>query len=192
MPLLDALAVATVPRVAARRRPARRSPRQASRSPRFASTGPRSTAAARTICRSSTPCSSTPTRRAAGAASCCATSATPRRARRASGCDNCLGTRVDVEQGGAPSHARRRPGETSRGAAPTSDADRVAAAEDAPTLTGADEALLARLRDLRRTISQERAGAGVRRLSRPHARRDGRAPAHEPECAGRRSAAWDR
>ncbi|MDB4876074.1 MAG: ATP-dependent helicase, RecQ family [Gemmatimonadetes bacterium] len=69
------------------------------------------------------------------------------------GCDNCLGTRVDVEQGGAPSMrgpaARGKPKRRA-----TSESDRVAAAEDAPTLSGADEAMLARLRDLRRTISK--------------------------------------
>ena len=68
-------------------------------------------------------------------------------------CDNCLGTRIDVEQGGAP--AMRAP--TTRGKPrrrSPSDADRLATAEDAPTLSSADEALLARLRDLRRTISK--------------------------------------
>ena len=69
------------------------------------------------------------------------------------GCDNCLGTRVDVEQGGAPSmRTSARRDKPKRRA--TSDADRVAAADEAPTLTAADEALLARLRDLRRTISK--------------------------------------
>jgi ATP-dependent DNA helicase RecQ len=69
------------------------------------------------------------------------------------GCDNCLGTRVDVEQGGAPSMrtsaTRNKPRRRT-----SSDADRVASADEAPTLTAADEALLARLRDLRRTISK--------------------------------------
>ena len=67
-------------------------------------------------------------------------------------CDNCLGTRVDVEKGAAPSlrgSARRKP--QRRAAAPR----RVATPDDAPALTGADEALLARLRDLRRTIAKE-------------------------------------
>jgi ATP-dependent DNA helicase RecQ len=70
------------------------------------------------------------------------------------GCDNCLGTRVDVEHGGAPSmrSGAARPKAKKR---TSSEADRVAAADDAPVLSGADEALLARLRDLRRTISRE-------------------------------------
>jgi ATP-dependent DNA helicase RecQ len=70
------------------------------------------------------------------------------------GCDNCLGTSVDVEQGGAPSMrgpARSKPAVRRS----SSDADRAAAKDDAPVLSGADEALLARLRDLRRTISRE-------------------------------------
>ncbi len=69
-----------------------------------------------------------------------------------SGCDNCLGTSVDVERGGAPAMrggAKQKPRRRT-----SSNADRVAAAEDAPVLSGADEALLARLRDLRRTISR--------------------------------------
>jgi ATP-dependent DNA helicase RecQ len=68
------------------------------------------------------------------------------------GCDNCLGTRVEVERGarsgGRPAARgteRRRP---SRDTTPR-------AADEAPSLSGADEALLARLRDLRRTISRE-------------------------------------
>jgi ATP-dependent DNA helicase RecQ len=69
------------------------------------------------------------------------------------GCDNCLGSRVDVERGAAPSmRAPASRGKMRRRA--TSDADRVAAADEAPVLSGADEALLARLRDLRRTISK--------------------------------------
>ena len=69
------------------------------------------------------------------------------------GCDNCLGTRVDVEQGSAPS--MRTKASRARKARPTSStADRLAVAEEAPTLSSADEALLARLRDLRRTISK--------------------------------------
>jgi len=70
-----------------------------------------------------------------------------------SGCDNCMGTKVIVEAGVAPSlrgHAdrgtKRRPADRSRDAS---------VADEAPTLSGADEALLARLRDLRRTISRE-------------------------------------
>ncbi|MEP6493614.1 MAG: ATP-dependent DNA helicase RecQ [bacterium] len=71
------------------------------------------------------------------------------------GCDNCLGTRVDVEAGGAPSlrgpASRSKPRRRGQGG----NAERALPADEAPTLTGADEALLARLRDLRRTISRE-------------------------------------
>jgi ATP-dependent DNA helicase RecQ len=70
-----------------------------------------------------------------------------------SGCDNCMGTKVIVEAGAAPSlrgpadrGAKRRPPDRSRDAS---------VADEVPTLSGADEALLARLRDLRRTISRE-------------------------------------
>ena len=103
------------------------------------------------------------------------------------GCDNCLGTRVDVEQGGAAARAAAS-GVARRedAAAPCAGATAQRAADEAPVLTGADEALLARLRDLRRTISQSRAGAGVRRVSRSHARRNGRAPPDE------RDARWAR
>src|SRR6202012_3693978 len=69
------------------------------------------------------------------------------------GCDNCLGTHVDVERGVAPSlrgpAQRKSPRRTN---APVRESVRE---EDAPALSGADEALLARLRDLRRTISKE-------------------------------------
>jgi ATP-dependent DNA helicase RecQ len=70
------------------------------------------------------------------------------------GCDNCLGTTIDVEQGGAPSMrgpaSRNKP--RRRTDAPS--AGRTEA-DEAPVLSGADEALLARLRDLRRTISRD-------------------------------------
>jgi ATP-dependent DNA helicase RecQ len=69
------------------------------------------------------------------------------------GCDNCLGTRVDVEVGAAPS--MRRVGEKPRPRRRGSDGPVKQPAEHQPTLSGADEALLARLRDLRRTISRE-------------------------------------
>jgi len=62
------------------------------------------------------------------------------------GCDNCLGQRVEFERGASQSvrgtPKRKRTSE-----------DRPP--EEAPALSGADEALLARLRDLRRTISRE-------------------------------------
>jgi ATP-dependent DNA helicase RecQ len=70
------------------------------------------------------------------------------------GCDNCLGVRVEIEQGAAPSMrgpaVKRKP--TAR--ANTRRADAVEQ-DERPVLSGADEALLARLRDLRRTISRE-------------------------------------
>ncbi|HEY4217618.1 MAG TPA: ATP-dependent DNA helicase RecQ [Gemmatimonadaceae bacterium] len=69
------------------------------------------------------------------------------------GCDNCLGTRVEVERGGAPSTRGAATKNKSRRRA-TTENDRLTAAEEAPVLSGADEALLARLRDLRRTISK--------------------------------------
>ena len=70
------------------------------------------------------------------------------------GCDNCLGTRIDVEKGGAPSmHA---PGSRAKARArPRPSPGEVAPPDEAPVLSGADEALLARLRDLRRTISRD-------------------------------------
>jgi ATP-dependent DNA helicase RecQ len=70
------------------------------------------------------------------------------------GCDNCLGTRVDVERGGAP--VMHGPGSRvkTKSRPRVSNAE-VAVPDDAPVLSGADEALLARLRDLRRTISRE-------------------------------------
>jgi len=66
-----------------------------------------------------------------------------------SGCDNCLGTRVEVERGTASSargsfRGRRR-----------QEAEQRAPDDDKPTLSGAEEALLARLRDLRRTIAKQ-------------------------------------
>jgi ATP-dependent DNA helicase RecQ len=69
------------------------------------------------------------------------------------GCDNCLGTRVDVEQGAAPMLRGSKPrGATRRRGAAGADA---ATRDEVPTLSGGDEALLARLRDLRRTIARE-------------------------------------
>jgi ATP-dependent DNA helicase RecQ len=70
-----------------------------------------------------------------------------------SGCDNCLGTRVDVERGAAPSMRGADRKKSAR--RPNAARSEPVAQEDAPVLTGADEALLARLRDLRRTISRE-------------------------------------
>jgi ATP-dependent DNA helicase RecQ len=66
------------------------------------------------------------------------------------GCDNCLDVRVDVEVGGAPS--MRGQSKSKRGGVKEK---REVPAEDLPVLSGADEALLARLRDLRRTIARE-------------------------------------
>ena len=70
------------------------------------------------------------------------------------GCDNCLGTRVDVEKGAAGATRADGARNKTKKRAPSSPADRERAMEDAPVLNGADEALLARLRDLRRTISK--------------------------------------
>ena len=69
------------------------------------------------------------------------------------GCDNCLGTRVDVEPGAAPSLRNPKPRGSARRreAKPRNDAP----GDELPVLSGADEALLARLRDLRRTIARE-------------------------------------
>jgi ATP-dependent DNA helicase RecQ len=69
------------------------------------------------------------------------------------GCDNCLGTRVDVEKDGAAAARGSAPGKARRRGT-ASPGDRGGSAEEAPVLSGADEALLARLRDLRRTISK--------------------------------------
>jgi ATP-dependent DNA helicase RecQ len=66
------------------------------------------------------------------------------------GCDNCLDVRVDVEVGAAPS--MRGQSRSKRGGVKEK---REVPAEDLPVLSGADEALLARLRDLRRTIARE-------------------------------------
>ena len=69
------------------------------------------------------------------------------------GCDNCLGTHVEVERNARPP-ARGSSGRgTERRGSPRGERER--SQDDAPTLSGADEALLARLRDLRRTISRE-------------------------------------
>ena len=70
------------------------------------------------------------------------------------GCDNCNGTRVDVEEGAAPRPRGSASGSKPRKRGKPSPAERASAADDAPVLSGADEALLARLRDLRRTISK--------------------------------------
>lgn len=68
------------------------------------------------------------------------------------GCDNCLGTRVEIEQGAAPSLRTGAKPKASR--RPNQSRDERVVSEEAPVLSGADEALLARLRDLRRTISR--------------------------------------
>jgi ATP-dependent DNA helicase RecQ len=66
-----------------------------------------------------------------------------------SGCDNCLGTRVEVERGTASSARSGYQGKRRQ------EAEQRAPDDDKPTLSGADEALLARLRDLRRTIAKQ-------------------------------------
>jgi ATP-dependent DNA helicase RecQ len=65
------------------------------------------------------------------------------------GCDNCLGLRVEVERNAAQSMRGSSQAKRRRAA----DADREA--DEAPIISGADEALLARLRDLRRTIARQ-------------------------------------
>ncbi|HVX40532.1 MAG TPA: ATP-dependent DNA helicase RecQ [Gemmatimonadaceae bacterium] len=64
------------------------------------------------------------------------------------GCDNCLGTRIEIDAGAAPSMRGRKSAKPRRAASDQN-------TEDAPVLSGADEALLARLRDLRRTIARD-------------------------------------
>jgi len=65
-------------------------------------------------------------------------------------CDNCLGTRIEVERAASTSRISnaKKPRERARPEA-------MAVSEEAPVLTGADAALLARLRDLRRTIARQ-------------------------------------
>jgi ATP-dependent DNA helicase RecQ len=77
------------------------------------------------------------------------------------GCDNCLGTHIEVEQGAAGSSKRsasrsapERKERSPRGGAAPRERPPAGVQEDAE-LSGADQALLARLRDLRRTISKE-------------------------------------
>ncbi len=70
------------------------------------------------------------------------------------GCDNCTGSRVDVEAGGAPSMRGNAPRSKPRRRSDNASAERNAT-DEPPVLSGADEALLARLRDLRRTISRD-------------------------------------
>jgi ATP-dependent DNA helicase RecQ len=64
------------------------------------------------------------------------------------GCDNCLGTRVEIERGAS------QPSRSTSSKRRRSPSDARTADDEVPTLSGADEALLARLRDLRRTISR--------------------------------------
>jgi ATP-dependent DNA helicase RecQ len=68
-----------------------------------------------------------------------------------SNCDNCLGTRIEFERGAAA------PGRisTAKKARERTRSEATTVSEDAPVLTGADAALLARLRDLRRTIARQ-------------------------------------
>jgi ATP-dependent DNA helicase RecQ len=75
-------------------------------------------------------------------------------------CDNCLGTSVVAERAPRPISSRPRSaqrGSSQRGEGRGAGRAREAAAspEDLPTPTGADAALLARLRDLRTTIARE-------------------------------------
>jgi ATP-dependent DNA helicase RecQ len=67
-------------------------------------------------------------------------------------CDNCLGTRIEFERGAA-SPGRPSIGKKARERSRATDPGAVS--EEPPVLTGADAALLARLRDLRRTIARQ-------------------------------------
>ena len=67
-------------------------------------------------------------------------------------CDNCLGTRIEIQRGAA-SGARSLRGRKS--ARPSAHEESAIRAEETPVVTGADTALLARLRDLRRTIARQ-------------------------------------
>jgi len=79
------------------------------------------------------------------------------------GCDNCLGTRIEIEQGAAGASKRSvgRPASersehpAKRSAQRERPAKGAVATDPDVELTGADQALLARLRDLRRTISKD-------------------------------------
>ena len=93
------------------------------------------------------------------------------------GCDNCLGTRVDVERGGAPARADSAVAEAKRRAR-LRRADAAAPPTMRRSLSGADEALLAACA-ICAARSPRGAGAGVRSVSRSHAGRDRRAPADE-------------
>jgi ATP-dependent DNA helicase RecQ len=66
------------------------------------------------------------------------------------GCDNCLGTHIDVTRGAAS----MRPG-IGKKRRPRAERADAASSDEPPVLTGADAALLARLRDLRRTIARQ-------------------------------------
>jgi ATP-dependent DNA helicase RecQ len=72
------------------------------------------------------------------------------------GCDNCLGTSVEVEQGAAGT-PKRSFGRSAKQSTQRERPPKGATASDLPDqeLSGADQALLARLRDLRRTISKQ-------------------------------------
>ena len=75
------------------------------------------------------------------------------------GCDNCTGTHAAAAPRNVPPRAPA-PGMSGKGSARTRGASAghsrsEETVDDVPALTGADHALLARLRDLRRTISRE-------------------------------------
>jgi ATP-dependent DNA helicase RecQ len=67
-------------------------------------------------------------------------------------CDNCLGTRIEIQRGAASGARSLRGRKSARRPAHEEPAIR---AEETPVVTGADTALLARLRDLRRTIARQ-------------------------------------
>jgi len=72
------------------------------------------------------------------------------------GCDNCLGTSIEVEQGAAGTPKRSFGRSTKQSTQRERPAKGAVAIDPADQeLSGADQALLARLRDLRRTISKQ-------------------------------------
>ena len=101
------------------------------------------------------------------------------------GCDNCLGTHVDVEAGASASVAARASVRAKR------DARRRRASVGRRRRSGArarpTKRLLARLRDSAHARSRARTGAGVRGFPGSDARRDGGAPSADAERAGRDS-----
>ena len=186
---------APVRRVGAQRRRRRARATASARSPRFRIDWEQLDRRRAATCASSTRCSSTRTRTAAGAASCCATSAIPPRATRA---------RAATTASARTTRRRRRAGATRRASAGAwreraarrrrARGARPAVADSRSMLDAADAQplLVAALRDAAHVrIAREEQGAGVRRLPRPHAGRDGGATAgvarRARRCARRRT-----